>query len=160
MIQDANQPRRKKKMHNAIRCDLCEKIFFPDQIKIEKEAVTCLPKEIKEPIATYYKCPHCKTKYLISVKSEDIRKAVLEFEVLKVKHANQLRARTPQPQLARNIEVLQQMYKKIVGAEHALKEAVLDATGEYANKRVCPDVDQTMPEEAPKDDKGTGARNS
>ena len=59
MIQDGNQ-RRKKKMSNAIKCDLCEKIFFSDQIKIEKENVTCLPEEIKEPIATYYKCPHCK----------------------------------------------------------------------------------------------------
>ena len=159
MIQDGNQ-RRKKKMSNAIKCDLCEKIFFSDQIKIEKENVTCLPEEIKEPIATYYKCPHCKAKYLIGVKSKDIKELLLEFEVLKVRHANQLRTGAPQSQLERNIEVLQEMYKKIVCAGHALKEAVLDATDEYANKRVCPDVDQAMPEEAPKNDKGTGARNS
>lgn len=147
-------------MSNSIKCDVCGKLFFADQIKIEKEPVTCLPQEVDGPIATYYRCPHCKEKYLISVKSQSIRNMMLEFEVLKVEHANQLRSRAPQAQLARNVEVLQQMYRKIVGAQHALKEAVLNATDKYANKRVCPDVDQAMPEEAPKDDKGTGARNS
>lgn len=131
MIQDV-----KNKAAMPIVCDVCNKKFFLDDVHVKEQPVKSLPKDYLIPIASYFECPHCGSKYLINVTDVDLRN---KLKIFRAKRSQYLLA----CQKKMNVKHITKLYNELTDMQQAiktkqisLKEAVLDAEKEFRNERV------------------------
>lgn len=133
MTQEDNN--NKKKPANSIKCDQCGKIFFADDIKLERAPCTIyLGPSIVEPEETFFACPYCKSKYLINIHDQHIKIELSRLNAMQVQFRNQSRAKAPKKQLTELYDEIVAGYANVHAYEKKLKEAVLNASIEYGNK--------------------------